>query len=144
MANLSRSALRLRLAAGVSALSGWTELRSPLHEFPSDPSAILHQGFTITVGRTVPAAGRQRVADGVQVSTDISVRFAIKVRPKEQITSLADALDAQAEALRAIMGASRIALGIHLVEIGAPEIHRSGEWIFAAVNFECSHHLALT
>ena len=127
MAALSRSTIRARLAAGIAALSGFTESRISYDNFGRSPNSMAHKAFAVGVGRTTPR-GRPRHSDGYHSDTDFPIRVLVKLRPKARISSYGDGLDVEHAAIKAALGVSLANCQILLDSILSPITDPDGEF----------------
>lgn len=143
MAQLAVSAVRARVSAALSALSGWTESRWAYGLYTRDTDHILHHSFAVGVEGTTthPRDGRQRLSEGALVVTTVAVRWAHRLRQDAQVSDYGLALDAEAEAVAAVMGISRVDLHIKYQD---SRRQTDGEgWLLGTLRFEVIHQLTL-
>ena len=143
MASLAVSAVRARVAAGVAALSGWTESGWACDLFARDTSHLLHHTFAVGVPDTAthPGDGRQRPAEGALVVTIVGVKWAHRLRQDAQVGDYDLALDAEQAVIAAVLGISRENLHIKYQD---SRRQTDGEgWVIGTLRFESIHRLAL-
>tara|TARA_R100001244_G_scaffold53803_3_gene46672 strand:- start:1585 stop:2028 length:444 start_codon:yes stop_codon:yes gene_type:complete len=139
--------VRQRVETAVDALTGFTISKQPYGVFGRDAASVLHQRFAVGVPTTEAAQARQRIAVGATVHTRVAVTYAMRIRPKDQVSSYDTALDSEAEILKAVMaenatlwaGVSISFLGVTMREIDPGP----GEWMIGELEFSVLHTLAL-
>ncbi len=138
--------IRQRISTAVDAVTDFSESSAPYGVFPRDPSSVLHKRFAVGCPRTSPLASRQKPAEGVLCRTDVLVSFAHRIKPKDQITSYDDSLDAEAAIVAAVMADTGTLTELQLSYNGATSraVDPSGEWFTGEVAFSSLHILALS
>jgi len=139
--------LRQRVETAIDAVSGWSVAKHPYNVFGRDPSSVLDHRFAVGCPRTdATPARRQRTAQGAVCNTVIAVTYAARIRPKDQVASYDDSLDAEAEIIKAVM-ADTVALktdaSISFNGATMREVDPAGEWIISELEFSALHVLAL-
>src|SRR5687768_17262245 len=100
-----RAAIAEAIRSTIGA-DGWTESRQVRDLFPSDPRALAHHAFAVTVPSTVPIArDRQRRDEGAVATSTIILRWAHKLGPQTQVDDYDAALDAEGVVLAAALAA---------------------------------------
>lgn len=150
MSAISVATVRSRIAAALSALTGWTESRYPPSMFrmaTGGGAGQIHHTFSVEPAGTAPApamAGqRQRLSEGVRTDTSISVHFAHRLRADAATADYDSAWDAIELVLVTVMGISLTNLHIALERVLTPMISPSGEYFIAELRFIAAHRLAL-
>ena len=79
---LSRSALRKRISTHLaSELSGWTESAYPYGDLGVESETRQHLAFAVGLGQSTPYGnGRQKVATGALMVTEVKIEFLHQVR----------------------------------------------------------------
>lgn len=139
--------LRQRVETAIDAVTGFSVAKHPYNVFGRDPSSVLHKRFAVGVPRTEPVPNRrQRKTDGAVCQTLIGVTYCIRVRPKDQVASYDDSLDAEAEIIKAVMAnTSTLAADASITFSGVVmrEVDPVGEWIIGEIEFTALHVLDL-
>lgn len=144
---VSLSTIRQRFSTMMSTLDGFVESRNPFDGYGRSPNTVAHQRYMIGV-RTVSSRDddRQRRGVGVMASTEVMVRYAYRIRPKDQLDSYDDGLDSAQTVINAI---TKRSLPLHdeiQIRFGGMdnELSDSGEWMSITLSFEVLHYLYLT
>ena len=147
MSAVSLSTIRKRFASAVTTLSGFDESRNPFDGYGRSPNTIAHKRFSVGVGTvTSREDDRQRRSDGIMTDTQMSVRFAFRIRPKDQIESYDNALDAAEQVIEIITNRStplHDSLQIRFTGLDN-ELADSGEWCTLTLSFLVLHYIQLT
>jgi hypothetical protein len=147
MSAVSLSTIRKRFASAVTTLSGFDESRNPFDGYGRSPNTIAHKRFSVGVGTvTSREDDRQRRSDGIMTDTQMSVRFAFRIRPKDQIDSYDNALDAAEQVIEIITNRStplHDSLQIRFTGLDN-ELADSGEWCSLTLSFSVLHYIQLT
>lgn len=146
MSAVSLSTIRQRFAVVITALSGFDESRNPFDGYGRSPNTVAHKRFSVGVG-TVSSRDddRQRRDAGVMTDTEILVRYAFRIRPKDQIDSYDDALTSAQTVMETITNRSTPLhdnLQIRFRGIDN-ELSDSGEWCTISLTFTVLHYLTL-
>lgn len=146
MSAVSLSTIRQRFATAISALAGFDESRNPYDGYGRSPNTVAHKRFSVGVGTvTSRDDDRQRRSTGIMTDTDVLVRFAFRIRPKDQIDSYDDALDAAAEVIEKITNRSTpLHDNLQIRFRGFDnELSDSGEWCTLSIQFSVLHYINL-
>lgn len=147
MSAVSLSTIRKRFATAVTTLSGFDESRNPFDGYGRSPNTIAHKRFSVGVGTvTSREDDRQRRSEGIMTDTQMSVRFAFRIRPKDQIDSYDNALDAAEQVIEIITNRStplHDSLQIRFTGLDN-ELADSGEWCSLTLSFSVLHYIQLT
>lgn len=146
MSAVSLSTIRQRFASAISALAGFDESRNPFDGYGRSPNTVAHKRFSVGVGTvTSRDDDRQRRSTGIMTDTDVLVRFAFRIRPKDQIESYDDALDAAAEVIEKITNRSTpLHDNLQIRFRGFDnELSDSGEWCTISIQFSVLHYINL-
>ena len=89
---------------------------------------------------------RQRRGIGVMTNTEILVRYAYRIRPKDQIESYDDGLDSAQAVINTITNRSNPLHDNLQIRFGGldNELADSGEWMSITLSFDVLHYLYLT
>lgn len=145
MTLVSVASLRSRTAARIGALSGWRQSPYLFESFGLDPSSIAHLAFAVGVPATRANGGRQRMVEGAQVITDLTIRFTARVRPKDAPASVDDMLEAEQVVINSMMEQSAtwpVDLGIIFLA-ASRSATGTADWLRSDVAFTVHHFLAL-
>jgi hypothetical protein len=148
MATVALSTIRTRIATAIDDLEGWYESRNPLQEWGRAPNTVAHKNFSvgITACTQVQDDRQRRSPEGVMVRTTAAVRFAFRIRPKDQTASYGESLDAAQQIMRTITDrttATHADLQIRFNRI-ILDMADSGEYTTHTVEFDILHYLSLT
>ena len=148
MSTVSLSTIRTRIATAIGGLSGWYLSRNPLQEWGRAPNTVAHKNYAvgITSCTQVTDDRQRRSPEGVMVRSTVAVRFAYRIRPKDQITSYNESFDAAQEIMRTITDrnpTTHADLQIRFNRI-IPDMADSGEYTTTTVEFDILHYLSLT
>jgi hypothetical protein len=146
MAAVSLSTIRQRFAQAISDLSGFEQSRNPYDGYGRSPNTVAHKRFSVGINAVSSRDDdRQRRADGIMTETEVSVRFAFRIRPKDQIDSYDDALDAAAQVIEKITNRSTpLHDNLQIRFRGFDnELADSGEWCTLTIAFTVLHYIQL-
>ena len=139
--------LRQRVETAIDAVTGFSVAKHPYNVFGRDPSSVLHRRFAVGVPRTEPVPNRrQRKTDGAVCQTVIAVTYCVRVKPKDQVASYDDSLDAEAEIIKAVMANTPTLAAdasISFSGVVMREVDPAGEWIIGDIEFAALHVLDL-
>ena len=144
---VSLATIRQRFATQISTLSGFDESRNPYDGYGRSPNTVAHQRFMVGIQSvTSRDDDRQRRGVGVMSSTIVGVKYAYRIRPKDQLISFDDGLDSAQTVINAITDRS---LPLHdnlQIRFGGMdnELSDSREWMSITLTFEVLHYLYLT
>ena len=94
MATTELSGVRTAIAARIVALSAdWKESKFVPDRLGLDPASVAHQAFSVDLPAGHTTGGRQR--QSLTQSETVIVRFTWQVKPKDQVTSYDDGLNAE-------------------------------------------------
>lgn len=144
MAALTVAQIRTRVAAGVAALTGWTQSRFPPGRFGADTDQLLPLSFAVEIAATDlhPTPGRQTPALGCSAESVVVVAWAYRLRGDAPVTDLDAATTAEAAMLAAVVGVSQADL--HLTFQGAERDTTTEGWLLGQARFRALHRFALT
>jgi hypothetical protein len=141
------STIRQRFATKIATLDGFEQSRNPFDGYGRSPNTVAHKRFMVGIqGVTARDDDRQRRGVGVMSTTQVAVRYAYRIRPKDQLDSFDDGLDSAQTVIEAITNRS-IPLHDHLqIRFTGMdnELSDSGEWMSITLTFEVIHYLYLT
>ena len=144
---VSLATIRQRFATMIDSLDGFDESRNPFDGYGRSPNTIAHKRFSVGI-RSVSSRDddRQRRGVGVMSSTEVMVRYAFRIRPKDQIESFDDGLDSAQTVINAITKRSTPLHDEIQIRFGGMdnELSDSGEWMSITLAFEVLHYLYLT
>ena len=147
MTTVALSAIRSRFAVAVTTITGMTESRNPFEDIIRAPQSVAQKRFWIGItGAIASDDGRQNTAVGAQMDTTVSVKFAYRLRPKDQVTDYGGALD-QAELVINKLTARGAPLSTDLQIRFAQlttDITTSGEYIIPTAEFSVLHFIPLS
>ncbi len=146
MAALTVGAIHSRISSAVDTALGatWKQSRFAPDRFGQDTDQLLPKCFAVQVGNTSPtAADRQNLTEGVWVTTDLSVRFALRLRGDAQTSDYRAALDAEQSIVQAVLAASLTDLQLRLVDFPARGSSADGSFFLGDAAFSARHLYAL-
>ena len=142
MSVLPFKTVRTRVATSVSALAGWRESVWALDAFGLDPDQVQHHAFAVGLlsSQPHPTPGRRQPQEGLTTSTQVQLRFAHRLTLDGQVASYNAALDAEQDAIQAVLGTiDRTAL--HIVWDGTSRESLGEGWIIVTLNFTAVHRI---
>jgi hypothetical protein len=146
MSTVTLSAVRTRFATAVATITGMTESRNPFEDVIRAPQSVAQKRYWIGItGAIASDDGRQNVSVGVQMDTTVSVKFAYRLRPKDQVVDYGEAMD-QAELVIKKLTARGAPLSTDLqIRFSqlTTDITTSGEYIIPTLEFSVIHFLPL-
>ena len=144
---VSLATIRQRFSTMIDSLDGFDESRNPFDGYGRSPNTIAHKRFSVGI-RSVSSRDddRQRRGVGVMSSTEVMIRYAFRIRPKDQIESFDDGLDSAQSVINAITKRSTPLHDELQIRFGGMdnELSDSGEWMSITLAFEVLHYLYLT
>ena len=144
---VSLATKRQRFSTMIDSLDGFDESRNPFDGYGRSPNTIAHKRFSVGI-RSVSSRDddRQRRGVGVMSSTEVMIRYAFRIRPKDQIESFDDGLDSAQTVINAITKRSTPLHDELQIRFGGMdnELSDSGEWMSITLAFEVLHYLYLT
>ena len=144
---VSLATIRQRFSTMIDSLDGFDESRNPFDGYGRSPNTIAHKRFSVGI-RSVSSRDddRQRRGVGVMSSTEVMIRYAFRIRPKDQIESFDDGLDSAQTVINAITKRSTPLHDELQIRFGGMdnELSDSGEWMSITLAFEVRHYLYLT
>lgn len=138
----SCSEVRSGIASAVARLSGWTESRLNPALFPSDTQNLAHHAFCVEVQRTEPLGDRQRLREGTNVISTVSVQWAHRIRGDAQVSDYGLALDAELDLIQTLLKWPPTSTHVVLGGISR-RWTEDGTWMVGRVDLRVVHLLAL-
>ena len=146
MATVSLSAIRSRFATKIATLAGFTQSRNPYDPALRAPQSVAHLRFWvgITEGSARPD-DTQRAGQGIFMDTTVAVKFAYRLRPKDQVIDLDAAMDKAEILIQALTTrAAPLYTNLHIRFRGiTPEITTPGEFAIMHLEFSALHFITL-
>jgi hypothetical protein len=148
VSTVSRAQLRQQFYTLLDALPGWRPSPFVPERFGNDPESLMGHGkfFAVLTGRTADTrAYRGRPAEGLDCETEVTLIWAYRIRPKDQLVALDEAEAAGQELVNAAMRYDAGwpgDLSVRLVDI-TREVLDSGEWIVGRALLSVIHTLPL-
>jgi hypothetical protein len=135
------SVVRGLVSDAIGALSGWHASRWAPDLFGRDIGTELHHTYVVSVPETTPHVrdGRQRVTEGLLVTSKIEVTWAHLLQVDGQSDAYDDMLDAEQE----LVGALRGIANAHVVITGMTRKPAAEGWILGTVTADVLHRYAL-
>lgn len=134
--------VRQAVIAAVQALNGWTLSRFAPELFSRNTDHLMHQAYSVGVPATEvhPRDGRQRVSEGLLVTSTVEVTWAYRLRGDAQSDDYDAAADAEQELVGAVKAISdQHVTAVRFVRRAAPE-----GWVLGTATFTVLHRYALT
>ena len=147
MAAVSLSTIRSRFAAAVTGIAGMTESRNPFEDVIRAPQSVAQTRFWIGItGAVASDAGPQMSPAGVQMETTVAVKFAYRLRPKDQVTDYGAALDQAETVIRTCTNrGAPLYTDLQIRFSGlSTDITASGEYIIPTAEFSVLHYISLS
>jgi len=147
MSAVSLQTIRQRFADAITDLTGFDESRNPYDGYGRSPNTVAHKRFSVGVGSVSSRDDdRQRRLQGIMSETEILVRFAFRIRPKDQIDSYDDALQSAQQVIEKITNRSTpLHDNLQIRFRGLDnELSDSGEWCTITISFTVLHYIQLT
>ena len=148
MSTVSRAQLRQKFYTLLGALPGWKASQFVPERFGNDPESLMGHGkfFAVLTGRTADTrAYRGRPAEGLDCETEVTLIWAYRIRPKDQLVALDEAEAAGQELVNAAMRYDAGwpgDLSVRIVDV-TREVLESGEWIVGRALLSVTHTLPL-
>lgn len=152
----TRAQVRSSFAAQCAAVANWTESRFAADVFGRDPDSLMGSStvrlFAVGLGDTNNRMGgtgngyRGRASEGLLVETSVLVRWAYRLRPKDQQTSRDEAEAAGQELINACEAYTASWPGELKVQLQTvtSEVVPSGEWFLGTATFLVLHALPIS
>lgn len=133
--------VRQTVVAAIGAVNGWKESSWPADLFGRDTAMILHHTFAVGIASTTPHSrdARQRVAEGLLVTSTVVVSWAHRLRGDAQIGDYDAALDAERDVVGVVM---RIA-NMHVTLQELSRSTRTEGWVLGTITFSILHRYSL-
>ena len=142
MTVLAFQTIRQRVAAQISALSGWTQSSWHLDTFGRDPDQVQHHAFAVGILSSSPTQqpGRRQIAEGLATASQVQVQFAHRLTVDGQVSAYDAALSAELDLISAVLTLiDRHAL--HILWDGSTRSSLGEGWIIVTVNFSAIHRI---
>jgi hypothetical protein len=147
MSTVKLSTIRQRFATKITSLDGFEESRNPFDGYGRSPNTIAHKRFAVGI-RSVSSRDddRQRSAAGALTETEVFVRYAYRIKPKDQIDSYDNGLDSAQDVIEALTPrTSPLHNDLQIRWTGLDnELSDSGEWMTITITFIILHYINLT
>jgi len=147
MATVDYSTLRQRFSSTISTLTGFEESRNPYDGQGRSPNTIAHQMYSVGIrASSAQDADRQRKSDGVMVSTEVTVRYYYRIKPKDQLDSYDDGMDSANLVIKTLTNRSAPLHTDTQVRFSsmANELTDSGEWLTVILTFTVTHQINIS
>ena len=144
---LSLSQLRQAVATQINGISGFTESRIPPDYFGRQENSVAHKRFAIQLQTSSQANERQRRAVGCMMQTNLRVKFAYRLRPKDAYPTDYDlALDAEQQVITAILASyAGIRNEVQIrYDRTVRDVSDSTEWMLFDIEFQTFHTISIT
>lgn len=147
--SISVANVRTAIAAQVSGLSGFKQMRIPPEYMGRTQNTIAHKGFVVSVETSRDAGERQRRAIGTYLETTARVSFAYRLRPKSSYpTDYDSCLDAEEAVIIACLGSYSsydYAQGLSIrYNQSTRRVVNSTEWMICDIVFTVLHTIPST
>ena len=132
---IARSAIRQRISAAIAAVDGIDPGRAAAVPF-RDPQERRHGAFSVECEGSEPMTRDQ---PSLLLTTRYRISVSWKIRPKDQLGSYDDALDAQEQVCKAVQGMAQTSIAFSLIRLGEPVVDPAGEYLRFDLAFAASH-----
>ena len=141
--NLATSRVRQRVSESIQTLEGWRESTHAPDLFGRDPDRVTHHVFAVALPTTAVHSqeGRQRLSEGALVVSEVVVTWAHRLRGDAINTDMDEALDAEGQLIRVVLGGTRTDL--HLVLTDSRRTTATEGWLIGTTRFRAVHRMAL-
>ena len=103
--SISLKQIRSAIATKIETIDGFKESRLPFQYFERSSESILHKCFTVQIGQVNEGGTSQRRNNNLFVQTDIEIKFAFRLRPKDIYpTDYDNALDSETDIINVLLG----------------------------------------
>lgn len=147
MTTVALSTIRGRFATAVDAIAGMSISRNPYDRFGYVPNTVAHLRFAVGIlSATRVDADRQKQSSGIFMQSHIGVKFAYRLRPKDQIASYDEGYNKAGDIIATLTNRTPAVyngLQIYFDDI-AHEVTDSGEYMIFVVRFLIYHYIPLT
>lgn len=97
--------VRQAISTKIEGITGFKESRLPFQYFERNSESILHKCFTVQIGTVNQGGTSQRRGNNLFVQTDIEIKFAYRLRPKDIYpTDYDNALDSETQIINTLLG----------------------------------------
>jgi hypothetical protein len=147
MSTLSCSALRARIATQIATISGTTLSPHPLDVFAMTANTIYNKGFAVGLLTSDPLPDRQRPSNGLALRTTVRIRYALRLAPKDQVSSYDSALNLEEQIIQKMLEQNatlQASLHIALRAVASRDVSDQAEWFVGEIDFDCIHRISLT
>jgi len=135
------SSVRQTVSAAIAALDGWTASRWGPELFGRDTAHMMHHAFVVSMPETeLTTSQRQKVAEGLVVTTTLEVQWAHNLRGDGQLADYDAALDAEQDVVGAVRGIATL----HVLFQRATRRVVAEGWVLGTVRFQAVHLYRLT
>lgn len=139
--------IRSSIAAKIAGVAGFSEARVPYSGFARTAQTVAHKRFALATIQSTAADSRHRAAEGVNLRTEISIRFAYRLRPRDAYPTDYDlALEEERKVISAVLTGDYSGT-IPKAQLSFLESRReavpSGEWIIIETKFKINHFLPI-
>jgi hypothetical protein len=133
--------VRQIFTTAITTVQGWTVSRWVPELFGKDPASFMHHAFAVGIPTTEPQVrdARQRVSEGLLVSSTVEVYWAHQLRGDAQVLDYDAGLDAERDVVGACM---RIATTHIMVQRLARNARTEG-WLLGTITFSIVHRYSL-
>lgn len=144
---LSLAQLRQAVATQIATLSGFTESRIPPDYFGRNENSVAHKRFAVQLQTSSQANERQRRAVGCMMLTNLRVKFAYRLRPKDAYPTDYDlALDTEEDVIGAVLASYQTVRNEVQIRYDRTvrDITDSTEYMLFDIEFQTFHTISIT
>ena len=136
------STMRGLITSAVGALEGWTQSRWGPDLFGRDTDHLMHHTYTVAVTDTQVhnRDGRQRVSEGLLVTSKVQVLWAHRLRGDAQQDDYDGALDAE----QSVTAACRAISDSHVLIDSMTRRTAMEGWVLGTITLSVLHRYSLT
>jgi len=142
--SVSVKELQRAIAAKITGLSGFREVRQLPELFARTQNSLAHLGFAVEVSTTSETNERQRIAVGLYASTTVRIKYAYRLRPHDLILDYGNALDKEQLIIAAVMDRN-FSKGIEIRFVRATRrTPDSQEYLISEIELQALHTISLS
>ena len=136
--------IRSAISTKMLTLSGFTNSRFPPEFLGRNPGSLAHLVYAIGIGGTSAAGNRQQPTKGIQLQTNVLVKFAYRMRPTDAYPmSYDDALSKEREVILKLLSSyTGILNGFQIQYVGSRRsFEQSFEYMIHDLTFTILHDI---
>ena len=146
MSSVSIATIRQRFATKIDAIAGFSENRNPFPNFGRAPNTVAHKRFAVGILSAIGEDDtRQRQSVGIMSRTAIGVKFAYRIRPKDQLIAYDESITTAESVIQSLTNRTSTlyaSLQIRFEQMNM-ELTESGEFNIISLGFSVLHQIPL-